>query len=346
MDNAELFRMMTEKAPVMLWMAGPDSLRTHFNKRWLDFTGRPVQSELRNGWTEGIHPDDLPRCLDICSGSFDRRQEFKIEYRLRRHDGEYRWVCDSGTPWFETDDSFAGYIGACFDITESKLAVETLSRIVGRLLNEQEQERIRIARELHDDIGSSLAIIGIELLGTGQPASDSSGRKDPDNQEIYQKVKEIGSRVSRLSNQLRPPMLKYFGLAKAIETECREFSETCKIPVSCSCNNLPAKLNPVIALSYLRVVQEALRNAGKHSHATGVTVDVSATSAEITLTVSDNGAGFNVEQTKFGVGLGLISMRERMRLVGGAFEIWSQPGQGAKISCRAPLVACEDPCPA
>jgi PAS domain S-box-containing protein len=338
MGNEESVCVMSEKAPAMLWMAGTDRLRIHFNKRWLDFTGRPVQSELQNGWTEGVHPDDLPRLLDIYSGSFDRRQEFKMEYRLRRHDGEYRWVCDNGAPWFEADDSFAGYIGSCFDIHESKLAAEALARIVGRLLDEQEQERMRIAGELHDDIGSSLAIIGIEVFGTGQPASGSSRRKNPDNQELYQKVQEIGSRVSRLSNQLRPAMLKYFGLAKAIGIECRDFSEACQIPVSCSCNNLPSKMDPAIALICLRVVQEALRNVGKHSRATSATVDVSATSTEIILAVSDDGAGFNVEQTKFGIGLGLISMRERMWLIGGTFEIRSQSGQGTKILCRAPLV--------
>jgi PAS domain S-box-containing protein len=337
MDNEKRFQVMAEKAPAMLWIAGTDRLRTYFNKSWLDFTGRPVQSEIRNGWMEGVHPDDLPHCLGIYSGSFDRRQEFKIEYRLRRYDGEYRWVCDSGAPWFETDDSFAGYIGSCFDITESKLAAEALSRAIRRLLNEQEQERIQIARELHDSIGPSLAILGIDLSKADLPVSGPLEGMQTNIQEICEKMRKLASQVSRLSNQLQPSILKYFGLAKALEIECRNFLEACQIPALCSCNNLPAKLDPAIALIYLRVVQEALRNAGRHSRAISVTVDASATSTEIILAVSDDGVGFNVEQTKFGAGCGLISMRERMRLIGGAFEIWSQPGQGTKIFCRAPL---------
>ena len=340
-ENEGCFRALADKAPVMIWAAGPDRLRTHFNARWLDFTGRPARSELNNGWTEGIHPDDLSLFLGVYSESFDQRQEFKMEYRLRRYDGEYRWVCDTGVPWFEADGSFAGYIGSCSDITDSKLDAETLSRVSGRLIEAHDQERIRIARELHADIGSSLAALGIDLMRAGQPGSGSSGQKHPDLQEVCQKLQEIGLRVSRLSNQLQPPMLKYFGLAKAIETECQEFSKRCQASVSCSCNNIPPQLDPAIALNVFRVVEEALRNIGKHSHATRVRVDVTATSDELTLAVSDNGVGFDVEKARLADGLGLISMRERMRLAGGEFEIRSQHGQGSLISCRAPLVQSE-----
>ena len=334
------FRAIADKAPVMIWAAGPDKLRTHVNVRWLDFTGRPAQSELGNGWTEGVHPDDRTRCLGAYSESFDRRQEFRIEYRLRRCDREYRWVCDTGVPWFEVDGSFAGYIGVCCDVTDSKLAAEALSRVSGRLIEAHDRECIRIARELHEDIGSSLAILGIELIQAGQPAS--GGQKHPPLQEIYQKLQEIGSRVSRLSNQLQPPMLKYFGLAKAIETECQEFTKRCQARVSCSCNNVPPNLDPTIAFNLLKVVEEALRNVGKHSRAPGVRVDLNATASELTLAISDDGIGFDVENGRLAGGLGLTMMRERMRLAGGEFEIRSKSGEGSTILCRAPLVLSEN----
>ena len=215
---------------------------------------------------------------------------------------------------------------------------DALSRAIGRLIEAQDQECTRIARELHDDIGASLAIVGFDLLNAGKPVSGSPGEKHPDIQRLYEKLQEIGSRISHLSSQLQPPMLKYFGLAKAIEIECKEFSERCQMPVSYSCENFTAKPDPAVALNILRVVQEALGNAGKHSHATSVTVKIGATFTELTLGVSDNGVGFNMEQTNVEAGLGLITMRERMRLVGGEFEIWSEPGRGVKISCRAPLV--------
>jgi signal transduction histidine kinase len=219
-----------------------------------------------------------------------------------------------------------------------RMKADALSRAIGRLIEAQDQERMRIARELHDDIGASLGILGIDILSAGKPVSGPPGEKHPDMQPLYEKLQEIGSRISRLSSQLQPPMLKYFGLVKAIEIECKEFSEKHQIPVSYSYDSFTVKPDPVVALNVLRVVQEALCNAGKHSHATGVTVKISATSAELTLAMSDNGVGFDVEQINFGVGLGMITMRERMRLIGAEFEIRSQPGQGVKISCRAPLV--------
>ena len=315
MADDEICRVVAENAPVLIWVSGKDKLRTYVNKRWLEFTGQPAESQLGNGWTDGIHSDDLQRYMGIYSESFDFRQEFKVEYRLRRHDGEFRWMCDTGVPFFKADGSFAGHIGSCFDVTDHALRAEALSQANARLIEAQEQERTTIARELHDDIGSSLAILGIEMLRAGQPVSGTPGRRHPGVQEVYQKLQELASRVSRLSHQLHSPMLDYMGLAMAIEKECRQFSEKCHMPVLCSCNEIPARLDPNVALSFLRVVQEALHNAAKHSRAARVAVDVIATGAEITLRVSDDGIGFNVELIRLAPGIGLISMRERMRLI-------------------------------
>jgi PAS domain S-box-containing protein len=330
-------RVVADNAPVLLWVSDPEQQRTYVNKRWLDFTGRPLESELGCGWMEDIHPDDLPRCREIYLESFAGRREFKVEYRLRRHDGEFCWVSDTGVPFCESDNAFSGYIGICIDITDRTLAVKELLQNNARLIEGQEKERTRIARELHDDIGSSLAILGIDILGAGQCISDAPGQKHPGIQEIYQKLQEIASRVSRISHQLHPSTLEYFGLAKAIGTECRTFSETCQMPVVCSCKDIPADLDPFVALSFLRIVQEALHNAAKHSRADQVSVETTADSSNLTLQILDNGIGFNVEQSRLAAGLGLISMRERMRLVGGVFEIWSEPGRGTKITCRAPV---------
>jgi len=123
-----LFQVVVDVAPVLVWMSGPDKLCTFFNKGWQEFTGRPIESELGNGWTDGVHPDDLPTRLDTYSSAFDRRDPFKMEYRLRRHDGEYRWVLDAGVALFSPDGAFAGYIGSCVDITERRHAEDALRR--------------------------------------------------------------------------------------------------------------------------------------------------------------------------------------------------------------------------
>jgi PAS domain S-box-containing protein len=117
-ESEERFRIVADAAPVLIWMSGVDKLCTFFNKPWLEFTGRSLEQELGNGWAEGVHPDDVQRCLKVYTDAFDARKAFVMQYRLRRHDGKYRWVSDHGVPRFETQGTFAGYIGSCVDVTE------------------------------------------------------------------------------------------------------------------------------------------------------------------------------------------------------------------------------------
>ena len=123
-ESEERFRKVADSAPVLIWMSDTDKLCYFFNKGWLNFTGRTMEEELGNKWAEGVHPDDLEKCMDIYSSSFDKREDFYMEYRLKRHDGEYRWLSDCGVPRFTSDGEFEGYIGACMDIEEQKNAEE------------------------------------------------------------------------------------------------------------------------------------------------------------------------------------------------------------------------------
>ncbi len=338
-ESEERFRLVANTAPVLIWMAGTDKLCTYFNKPWLDFTGRPLSAELGNGWAEGVHSEDLQTCLDTYTQSFDRRQDFRMEYRLLRHDGEYRWVLDIGVPRFNPDRSFAGYIGSCMDVTERKLAEAALSSVSSRLIQAQEQERTRIARDLHDDINQRLALLAIELERLKMDVPDSNVEMLSRMEGLRKHTAEIASDIQALSHELHSPRLEYLGIVAAMRGFCQEFGDKQKVEIDFRNHDLPSPVPPDISLCLFRVLQEALHNAAKHSRAPRYAVQFWGTSGEIHLTISDSGVGFDVEAAMKGRGLGLVSMQERVRLVNGTIAIMSKRMGGTEISVRVPVNA-------
>ena len=137
-ESESRFQIAADAAPVLIWMSGVDRLCTFFNKPWLDFTGRSIEQELGNGWAEGVHQDDFKRCLEVYTSAFDARQPFVMQYRLRRNDGEYRWISDQGVPRYDPQGRFAGYIGSCVDVTELVNKDQALR---------ESEERMRVAAE-------------------------------------------------------------------------------------------------------------------------------------------------------------------------------------------------------
>ncbi len=178
-ESEARFRTVADVAPVMIWMSGPNKEGIFFNKGWLEFTGRTVDQELGEGWLKGVHPEDLAHTLDICGTAFARREPFTVEYRLRRNDGEYRWLLDTGTPRFDVDGTFLGYIGSCIDIGERKqaeldhqLQSMELAR-VGRLALMGELAA-SLAHEVNNPLGAMVtnASAGQRLLSHGQLRTD------------------------------------------------------------------------------------------------------------------------------------------------------------------------------
>jgi signal transduction histidine kinase len=184
------------------------------------------------GWVSGVHPDDLERCLATYSTAFDARADFEMEYRLRRFDGEYSWIVDYGVPRFESDGTFCGYIGSCVDITERKSSEASLQQLSGRLIDAQEQERTRIARELHDDFSQRMALLQIRLEQLGQENTASfSSKARQQLHSISEIASEISSNIHDLSHQLHPSKLDTLGLMASVRGLCREFSEQHKLQV-------------------------------------------------------------------------------------------------------------------
>ena len=219
-------------------------------------------------------------------------------------------------------------------LQEAEVARDELSR---RIMSAQESDRTRIARELHDDIGQSLAVLKVQMLRSGKLVSDHPHTRHANLEELAAKLEKVIYKVSRLSHDLHSSELELLGLAVAVKSHCRECSEKLGIPVHCSCDELRDKLSSMIGLAFLRVLQEAIQNVMKHSRAKGITVALTSSDRELSLEISDDGIGFDLESAKLAAGLGLISMRERIHLIGGQFEIWSSPGRGTRIRVRAPI---------
>jgi PAS domain S-box-containing protein len=139
-ESEARFRHLADTAPVLVWMSGLDKLCYYFNKPWLDFTGRTLEQEMGHGWAEGVHPEDFQRCLETYTQSFDAREAFTMEYRLRRWDGQHRWVLDNGVPRFTADGEFLGYIGSCIDI-DDRIAAEAQMRRMNEELEQRVKER-------------------------------------------------------------------------------------------------------------------------------------------------------------------------------------------------------------
>ena len=335
-ESEERFRLVSNTAPVMIWMSGPDKLCNYFNQPWLEFTGQPLEAELGNGWAQGVHTDDLNRCLETYSQAFDQRQSFAMEYRLRRNDGEHRWILDIGVPRFNSDRTFAGYIGSCMDITDRKLAEEALGTVGRRLIEAHEEERTWIARELHDDIGQRIALLAIELEQCDHQVPSSLSEIHEYLQLASQRVGDLVSDVQALSHRLHSSKLEYLGFVAAAKSFCHELSEQRNVQIEFNHSYISEEIPKEISLCLFRVLQEALQNAVKHSGAREFGVEVRGTRDAIVLTVSDSGIGFDSQHAVNHRGLGLVSMRERLRLVNGELSIRSQSGCGTVVVARVP----------
>jgi len=591
-DSDGLFRLVADRLPLLVWISGSDKRCTYVNKPWLDFTGRPLESELGDGWADGVHAADLPHCLDTYGRAFDRREPFIMEYRLRRHDGEYRWVLDNAAPLFDPDGSFAGYVGACFDvedfrradaernlandrlrlamesgksvgwewdlttnrdtwfgdlstvfgipsniyvghvedfrrvvhpedrgfvwkavnqakasrspyaaefrvlwpngtvrwvaakgqfyyshageaermlgiavditerkdteeslrhkemelkeaqrlagvggwqwdpetdavvwseelyriagrdpslpavnykehsqlytreswerlrgaveaalhtgapyeldlemvradgmhrwitargeaqrdsagqivrlrgtvqdITARKRAEEAVSSVNGRLIEAQESERARIARDLHDDIAQRLAVLTMALEQVKR-LPDSSGVVLSSLDALQKQTAEITADVQALSHELHPPRLLHLGVVAAMRGFCEELSGQKHVGIDFGHENVPGSVPPDVSLCLFRVLQEALHNGVRHSRAPHFDVHLRGTGDVVHLTVRDEGVGFDADAASRGLGLGLTSMKERLKLVGGELFIESQSKRGTTVLARAPV---------
>jgi signal transduction histidine kinase len=234
-----------------------------------------------------------------------------------------------------------GFSEIAHDITKRKLAEAALSTVTQKLIDAQEQERTRIGRDLHDDIGQRLSMVAIELQ---QLHEDPFVLPEVSNRtgQLLKQITEIADDIQFLSHELHSAKLRYLGIAGAIRSFCQGFSEQQKVEIDFNVLDLPRPLAPDISLCLFRVLQEALHNSAKHSGVRQFEVRLWGTSDEIHLTVKDSGVGFDREAAKESRGVGLITMEERVKLLKGTLSIDSQPKRGTTIHARVPFDSSSD----
>ncbi len=283
-----------------------------------------------------IHPDDRELVWKAVADARQSREPYIAEFRVVRADGTMRWITARGKFYYVPNGDPVRMLGMAVDITERKLAEAALANVSRKLIEAQEQERSRIGRELHDDIGQRLALLAIQLQQLHEDPlvlPEVSTRMG----ELKKETSEIANDIQFLSHELHSTKLQYLGVAGAMRGFCQEFGEQQKVEIDFQSHDLPSPVPPDTALCLFRVLQEALHNSVKHSGVRHIEVRLWGTSGEIQLTVKDSGAGFDREAAKTSRGIGLISMEERLKLVDGTLSIESQPKSGTTIHARVPL---------
>jgi PAS domain S-box-containing protein len=338
-ESERRFRVMADSTPALVWMCDAQGKITYLNERRIAFTGPDPKAGYGDTWAAYVHPDDLKNVFDTVSEALETHQPFSMEYRLRRSDRIYRWMFDVASPRLDGDGSFGGFIGSAIDTTDQKLAQQALANVSGQLIEAQEKERSRIARDLHDDICQRLALLSMELGQANRSSNGSPEAMKKRLEDIGKHCSEIAGDVQSLSHQLHSSKLDYLGIVAAIRGFCTELSKQHELDIEFSERNVPTHLPKDVSLCLFRIAQEALHNAVKYSGVKQFIVELSGEAGAVELVVSDAGAGFDVEEAKKNRGLGLLSMQERIHLVHGTYSVESSPGHGTRIIAAVPLIA-------
>jgi len=346
-------RLIADRAPVMIWTARPDTTLDFLNHTCVEFTGRTLEQLLNEGWLDSVHPEDLDRCLQTYGPAFEARKPFFMEYRVRHADGEYRWLLATGVPKYGADGSFAGYIGCDVDITERRNAEDRIresqaalaqshqetQHLAGRLIEAQDTERARIARDLHDDVSQQLAGVSIAFSGLKQRLGEYRVSEDLQQElvDLQQQTLTLARNVRQLSHDLHPTVLRHLGLEKALASYCGELERSHGVVMRCGADGEFASIGPEAGLCLYRIAQEALRNVVAHAGASRADVRLCRKDDHAEITITDDGHGFDLNDPERRNGLGLVSITERAKLAGGTISIGPGPDQGTRVHAAIPV---------
>jgi len=338
-ESEARFRDMVEQSRTTHWEVDPQGLFTYASHMSQASWGYRPDEVV--GWMHfyDIHPEEGHEAFKAAVFAVvERKQPFRVVvHAIETKDGRIAWGSIIGIPLLNADGTLRGYRGSCTDITERKLAEEALSGMSLKLIEAHEQERNRIGRELHDDIVQRLALVAVQVDQVQQDIPDSGPELGRRIGDLRNQTTDIANDIQLLSHELHSSRQEYLGIVEATKNFCRELGERLRVEIDFQSHDMPAALPTDLSLPLFRVLQEAVRNAVKHSGVKSFEVKLWGSAEDIQLTVSDLGVGFDSEATTKGTGLGLTSMQERLRLVGGELSINSQPKRGTTIHSRVRL---------
>lgn len=335
-ESEERLSLAAAAANIGIWVWDIPRNRIWATENWSRMFGFQPNAVLSFATViQHIHPDDRATVAHAVQRALEERVDYVGEYRVVLPAGTQRWIAARGRLDSTANAKQARMLGASMDITERRHAEEAARSLSGRLINAQEEERARLARELHDDITQRLARLAIDVarceLGTCEPSPAITARA------VREGLTRLSEDVHALSYRLHPALLHDLGLCEALRAEAERFAKSEAIPVDLKVCDLPDPVPAEAALCLFRVVQEALRNIGRHAQAHQVQISLRSVDGGLQLAVQDDGRGFDPAGERARPSLGLASMRERVHLLGGELDVESAPGYGTTVVAWVPL---------
>jgi PAS domain S-box-containing protein len=340
-ENEARFRSLSACSPVGIFQADPQGRCTYANPCCRALCGFAPEASLGEGWMPLVHPEDGDRVAPAWFLSAADARGFADEFRICPSQGAARWVHVRSAPMFSDTGELRGFVGTVEDITERKRSEAALRDLSKRILQAQEQERKRVARELHDSVIQMLTSAKFRLAPDADPAAGNRRGTTGDREQVLALLDRSIREVRRISRNLRPSELDDLGLAAAVRSLCDEFRGRTGVEVKLEPIQCSDPLPPEIELILYRILQEGLTNVEKHAHASRVVVALRRIGGAIELRLLDDGKGFPAPQPRHpnrdGCGLGLLDMQERASLADGAVVVESLPGRGTELTARLPL---------
>ena len=306
-------------ATVRMWTAGRDGRRVE--------AGQAPGAGPHGSWMARMHPDDVERCSEMFRRALENREPFQMQYRIREAGGAEKWVLDTGLVKF-SGDGFDGYVGSTVDITRIERARVDLSNLSQHLLQSHERESAALARTLHEDVCQRMVALTLRLHSLKAP--------DAVVADVHDTLSSLVDEIAAASDPVHK-RLELLGLATLGRRLCQDLSKRHDVVIHFQDEGVPPDLPFDIALALFRVLQEAAVNAAVHSQAREIWVSVLGAAAEVRLRVVDRGVGFDAQRPVPGAGVGLVAIRERLKLVNGDSVISSTPGEGTRVEAWVPL---------